>query len=285
MKKLLFVCFILSLLFSPKLKAQQLINASDLAKVYKNAEVLVVDVRKAKDYATLHITKSVNLDHKSFYQDGAISGLLKDASALYAMLGSHGLTPDKTIILYDAKSGKYSSRVFWILDYLGYSNIKILDGQLEAWKANRGAVTSAPTKGKKGTVSLSPDASKGVNMAYVKSGLNDPTKVLVDARPAVQFSGAEGTYDPKGHIPGSINLHFEDIIKGGKFLSKDKTIEVLTAHGITADKEVIIYCNTGIFAAVVYVAAKYVAGYTNVKVYDGGIAEWVSIKDNPIKTN
>jgi len=109
--------------------------------------------------------------------------------------------------------------------------------------------------------------------------------VLVDARPAVQFSGAEGTYDPKGHIPGSINLHFEDIIKGGKFLSKDKTIEVLTAHGITADKEVIIYCNTGIFAAVVYVAAKYVAGYTNVKVYDGGIAEWVSIKDNPIKTN
>jgi thiosulfate/3-mercaptopyruvate sulfurtransferase len=283
MKKVLFIGLAIALLFTPKLQAQKLINANDLKSIYKNAEVCVIDVRKASDYSTLHITKSISLYHKSFYQEGGISGLLKAPSSLYTMLGAKGVAPNMTIVLYDAKSGKYSSRVFWILDYLGYKDVKILDGQLEAWKAIRGPVTSAPAKKKKTTVSLTPDASKAVDMAYVKAAISKGSAVLVDARPAAQFSGAEGSYDPKGHFPGAVNLHFEEILKAGKYVSKDKVIAALNAKGITGDKEIIVYCNTGIFAAVVYVAAKYIAGYSNVKLYDGGIAEWVTKSDNPIE--
>jgi thiosulfate/3-mercaptopyruvate sulfurtransferase len=40
------------------------------------------------------------------------------------------------------------------------------------------------------------------------------------------------------------------------------------------EKTVIVYCNTGIFASVVYVALTQILEYKNVKVYEGSYEEW-----------
>ena len=112
MKAIKLILIAVTILLSSQLSAQQLISVADLAAIYKNKEVVVVSTRKATDYAKVHITGAVNMYHKSFYQTGEISGLLKDKTALTAMLGKAGITPDKTIVLYDAKSGKYSAPSF-----------------------------------------------------------------------------------------------------------------------------------------------------------------------------
>ena len=45
-------------------------------------------------------------------------------------------------------------------------------------------------------------------------------------------------------------------------------------HGLSADKEIIVYCKTSVRGAVIYVALVDILGYKNVKVYDGALAEW-----------
>ena len=78
-----------------------------------------------------------------------------------------------------------------------------------------------------------------------------PKMVLIDARDSAQFS--------KGHIPGAINMDWRQV------LAKRNTIP--------KNKPVLIYCNTGSLSAQAGFALR-VAGWENVLILQGGMAEW-----------
>lgn len=258
-----------------------LISTTELSEIIKEPNVMVVDARSSNDYNTLHITGAINLFHKDLYKTDGIEGEYKPLIEIESILKLKGLSPDKTIIFYDEGSGKYASRLFYTFELLGYKNLKILNGQFEAWKIARKPVTSTASITKKSEFTVQFSDNIIVDMNFVKN-LNNA--ILIDTRPNNEFNGTEGRFEPKGHIPGAINLNWEAFILKGSFKSKEEIINLLLSKGITADKDIVIYCNTGIFATVAYFAIKHIAEYPSVKVYEGGIAEWVSIKDNPIVT-
>ena len=78
-----------------------------------------------------------------------------------------------------------------------------------------------------------------------------PKMVLIDARDPAQFA--------KGHIPGAIHMDWRQV------LAKRSTIP--------KNKPVLIYCNTGSLSAQAGVALR-VAGWENVRILQGGMAEW-----------
>ena len=75
--------------------------------------------------------------------------------------------------------------------------------------------------------------------------------VVIDARDPAQFA--------KGHIPGAISLDWRQV------LAKRNTIP--------KNKPVLIYCNTGSLSAQAGFALR-VAGWDNVRILQGGMAEW-----------
>ena len=78
-----------------------------------------------------------------------------------------------------------------------------------------------------------------------------PKMVVIDARDPAQFA--------KGHIPGAINMDWRQV------LAKRNTIP--------KNKPVLIYCNTGSLSAQAGFALR-VAGWENVRILQGGMAEW-----------
>lgn len=78
-----------------------------------------------------------------------------------------------------------------------------------------------------------------------------PKFMVIDARDAGQFA--------KGHIPGAVNMDWRQV------LAKRNTIP--------KDKAVLIYCNTGTLSAQAGFALR-VAGWENVRILQGGMAEW-----------
>jgi len=46
---------------------------------------------------------------------------------------------------------------------------------------------------------------------------------------------------------------------------------------------VILYCETGIRAGIVYMALTSMLEYPNVSVYDGALMEWTSVADNVVE--
>ena len=75
--------------------------------------------------------------------------------------------------------------------------------------------------------------------------------MIIDARDAAQFS--------KEHIPGAVNIEWRQVLAKSSSIPKDKAV--------------LIYCNTGSLSAQAGFALR-VSGWENVKILQGGYAEW-----------
>lgn len=272
MKKLSLI-FGLLIAFVIGASAQELISAADLGKQLKNADYVIVSAELEPVYSKVHITNSVNVPYKSFFKEGEIEGLLVSDAEIAKLFGDQGVSADKTIVLYDEGSMKYASRVAWILKYMGAPKVFVLDGGLEAWKAGRKPVTKNPTMVKAVTFAGKANPAMIATMDEVKAALNNPKAVVVDVREAGEYKGLENK--STGHVKGAVNVDHNTIQTEKKLMkSADELAKLFAAAGVTKDKEVILYCSTGVRTGKEYIALKTILGYPNVKVYDGGYNEW-----------
>ena len=128
-----------------------------------------------------------------------------------------------------------------------------------------------PAKKSATTFTVNVNHAIAANLADVKAG----TAKLFDARDANEFAGT--TEKSKGHIPSAIHLSFKDVLDADKaFKTKAELEKVMAAYGVSADSPIIVSCQSGKRAAVLYVAFTSVLGYKNVKMYDGSYNEWVA---------
>ena len=285
MKK--YIGIIIILLIGTQVLFSGIISAKDAAKLSKDGKAVIVSGRPGADYAKKHIKDAVSIDHATLYNAEGIKSMLKSPEEIAKVLGEKGITADKKVIIYDTGSNKAAGRLYWILKYMGAKDVDILDGHIKGWKKARKSITKKKTKIEATT--FTPAVNKGIyaDMAYVKSILKNDKVVLVDVRSKDEFDGKakdDKNITRKGHIDGAIHFEFKNVFnEGGVLKSKDEIIAVAKTAGITSDKEIVLYCASSVRAGIVFMALTDVAGFTNVKVYDGAYYEWNATKENPIK--
>lgn len=252
--------------------AQDFISVADLAKKVNNPKIIIISAQSDVDYKKSHIRNAINLPVKDLSSTSPIEGILKSKEQIAKILGDKGVAMDKEIVLYCNK-GHSAGRMYWIMKQMGYQNVKLLDGNIDAWKAARKPITRAPKMLRKCKVPASFDGKYLLSKAEVIAKKGNANVVLVDARADAYFNGT----DPKskGHIPGAININ-SDLMKDAKGLikSKEDLAKLFESKGVTKDKEVILYCQTSTRAGLEFVILTTVLNYPNVKVYDGAYNEW-----------
>ena len=259
-------------LFSVSTIAQgDIISAADFMKLYKaDKSLVIIDASKAGDYKKSHIKNAVNIPNVEL-NNNKDDGFLLSNDELAGIFGAKGVSNENAIVVYDGGSQKPASRVYWVLKYLGASNVKILHKNMTTFKKSRVPLTPMATKKKATTFTVNVDKAIIASLADVKTG----NAKLFDARDANEFAGT--TDKSKGHIPGAIHLSFNDMLNADKaFKTKAELEKVMAAYGVTADSPIIVSCQSGKRAAVLYVAFTSVLGYKNVKMYDGSYNEWVA---------
>lgn len=275
MKKLFFAC-IAFIAFGFTAIAQDLISVADLNAKLKDPNVVVVSAELETEYAKVHINNAVNVSYKSLEKKGGVEGLLNTPDELSKIFGSNGISEKKTIVVYDEGAGKYASRVYWTLKYLGAPNVKILDGGMVAWKAGRKPVTKNPSNVKAETFTPSVNKAIYADMKEVQAASGNAKVILVDLRENAEFSGKDPKNN-KGRIPGSINVdHTTLMAANSTYKSKAELEKIFTAAGATKDKTIILVCPTGVRAGKGFFALKSILGYPNVKIYEGGVNEWAA---------
>jgi len=273
MKMKLFLSVVISLVYLTTI-GQTLITPKDFMALTKSADNLVIiDAAKESTYKTSHVKNAVNIPHKTLYVEGGVEGVIKSPADLAKLFGSKGVSESSTIVIYDNGSQKYSSRVYWVLKYLGAKNVKLLHKDMDQWKKVRLPITRMPAKAK--TATFTPSVNKAIyaDMAHVKA--SKAKAKLIDARTAKEFNGTSEKPVSPGHIPGAINIDHKDFLTAKEAFKPKADIEALVAkHGIKSTDEVILYCKTSVRGAVLFVAFKDILGYGNVKIYDGALEEW-----------
>jgi len=262
--------------------AQDLISVNDLAAISKNSDVVIV-YAGAEDGYKVHITGSISVPHTMLYNNEPVRALIKPAGEMAKILGDAGVSPEKTIVVYDEGSNKYSARMYWILKYLGAPNVKVLNGNLTAWKAGRKPVTGAPTKIAPAVFTANPEAAFLSNMEETMNANGNAGYVLVDVRKPDEYAGTAETELRKGHIPGAINLNYELALDAkGMYKPNEELKTLFESKGVTPDKTIILYCETSVRAGTLFLALKGL-GYPNVKVYDGAYIEWQATASNKVE--
>ncbi len=275
---------IIAALFVGQVAEAQVISVKELAGLMDAGDVIVVSARKTADYQKVHLPGAVHLWHEDFYVDGDIKAMLKSPDEIAKILGEKGICGEKAIVVYDNGKNTFAGRIYWILKYMGCSDVRILDGHMKMWRKGRKPVTKDPVEITavefKGTVNTA--AITTMDQVIAKKG--DPGTVLVDNRDKEEFDGEKGMIDRKGHIPSAINFNYKEIVnEDGTIKDKAEIEKLFSGAGITADKEVILYCETGIRAGIVYMALTSMLEYPKVSVYDGALFEWVSVADNAVE--
>ena len=104
-------------------------------------------------YLMGHLRGAVSVPYKKLQ---APDGRLGPPEQLAAAFGDVGLGDDVTPILYDHQDGRNAAMATWVLEYLGRTDVHIMDLRYEAWKDEGREVLYRPvvTRGANFTVRL-----------------------------------------------------------------------------------------------------------------------------------
>jgi thiosulfate/3-mercaptopyruvate sulfurtransferase len=258
-----------------------LVSPAELASALKDPATIVVAVGNSEDdYIAGHIPNArfVRYDDIAIDADG-LSSELPPVDQIRKVLSAVGIGDQSKIVIYGAAIP--AARMFFTLDYIGHPNAKILNGGLNAWKANGGAIEigNAP-KAAIATLTPKPHPQRLVNADWIKERLSTPRMMLLDARPDSEFTGADGGMNGahvKGHLPDARQLVWNSLLdSSGKYLPDAELRKRLEAIGADASTPLVSYCMIGMRASVTYFVARHL-GY-DARLYDGSIVDWTRRK-------
>jgi thiosulfate/3-mercaptopyruvate sulfurtransferase len=271
-------------------EAKRLIESSDPAK-----RPVVIDTRGGyKDYFRSHLPTAhhLNFDTLRGTDRGVpVQYLPDDLTA--ALLFRAGVDRDRTHLLY-ATGDKLpndeilsTSMVAYVLEKFGVRDIRVIDGGLAEWQRLGFATTQEYFGNPKGKLPSQQNASIGIGIDELLTKLGRPGVVLVDARPRNEYLGEDDVWLRKGHIPGAISFHWARLMEPGnthKFRSPEEASRELASVGLDKGQEVIVYCGTSREGSLLRFYLRHVAGFPNVRLYEGSWKEYAALKQHPAET-
>jgi thiosulfate/3-mercaptopyruvate sulfurtransferase len=256
---------------------------------------IVWDTRSADEYAKGHIPGAVNI--------GDIAKVLRNESdedyialdQIEKILGAAGIDPTKEIIVYGDKAHPNVYLGLTTVGYLGGKNGHVYHGGIDDWKTAGNALSTEPVKLAALDLKLKADAGVTIATRDVIKRLNKRNVQILDVRTAKEFSGEDIRAIRGGHIPGAVNIPFEQnwvdpetpqklakkevSNKDGLALKSRDQLQALYAK-LDPEKETVVYCQSGVRASETAAVLKDL-GFKKVEVYDSSWLGYGNTLDAP----
>jgi thiosulfate/3-mercaptopyruvate sulfurtransferase len=279
--KLTLSILLVFLAFAGSIAQGDYVSADVFKGLIKDSEVVIIDASKSKNYAKSHVKNAISIQHGDLYLDVANNpeGLLKDPADLANYFGSLGIDENTSVIIYDEGTQKYSSRVYFVMKYIGSKNVQLTHQHPATWQKNRIPLTSSvPKPGE--TVVFTPEIQQNMiaDLDFVKNNLGNEEFVFIDTRDEKEFIGEKKVVDGVfGRLPNTVNIPYKEFqVEGGALKSKAELELFAEKYGIDPEKQIIVFCRTGVKGSVAYIALNNILEHKNVKLFDGGCAEYSS---------
>lgn len=247
-----------------------LVSASWAQEHIETPGFLLLDPRRPMKYMLGHLKGAVNLPlYKAFDSEAR----LLSPAALASWIGKAGLGDDVVPVIYDSYDGQNGAMLTWVLEYLGRTDVHMMDLFFEGWRGEGREVFYRPVAPTPRHFTTKTKSRLRATRGLVSKGGGGK---LVDFRSPEEYTGQLDAGGLGGHIPGAVNLVWKDLVgSDDNYLASKESLERLVARlGLSPGDEVVAYCNTGPRASVGYLALSQL-GY-KVRLYDGSFKDWTS---------
>jgi thiosulfate/3-mercaptopyruvate sulfurtransferase len=243
----------------------------------------------AAEYAAVHLPGALFFDlDATSDRASSLPHMLPDSAAFARSMTELGLEDGDDIVVYDASGTNISAaRTWWTFRVLGHPRVAVLDGGLGKWRREGRPVESGRVTLPPGRFSAALDRGSVRDLAAMRTLINSPAEQIVDMRPAGRFAGTDPEPRPGlrgGHIPGSRNLPFHELVSpDGTLLPLDALRDRLASAGIDPARPIVATCGSGTSACTL-ILALHLLGHDRAALYDGSWAEWGGRADTPVAT-
>jgi thiosulfate/3-mercaptopyruvate sulfurtransferase len=261
--------------------AGQIVDAAYVAEAIKRGAI-IWDARDSGSYAKGHIPGAVNVNQASMVLRNMNTEDFIPTPEIEKILGDAGIDPSKEVIVYGSRGNSHVYFALYALNYFGAPKAFIFHDGIEGWRAGGMPVETQPAKRPPVKLSLTPRPGVAVSTREMVERLRKADVQIVDVRTPGEFTGDDIRALRGGHIPGAINIPYEQnwvdpdtpyklskklvSDNSGMSLKSDADLKKLYEK-LDPEKETVVYCQSGVRAAeTATVLSK--LGFRNVKVYD-----------------
>lgn len=135
----------------------------------------------------------------------------------------------------------------------GHENVSVLNGGLPKWIKDGYPTESTEPKVEPATYQV-PEINQNLVWNYdaVLENARQQGKnaQVLDARPGPRFTGQVPEPRPglsSGHMPGSISLPFDELIKDGSLMDQEKLRQVFQSKHVDLEKPIVASCGKSFF--------------------------------------
>ena len=242
-----------------------LVSIDWLKEHQSDQDIVILDTRPKTMFLYGHVAKSQSLTLDQvidFDQYG--SNLVSDEQKITELFGSLGIDDSKTVILIGESMDPSVARIAWTFLYYGHEKIFVLDANVLTLQKNGFELTKKLFIPTFTTFTPKINSKIRINSDSLKENLDD--FVVLDARTPQEFMG--------GHLPTSKLLPFTEGISYDKIFQDKSFLQNLFADNqIPKESQIVCYCMHGHRASSLFLQLV-IAGYENVKLYDGSFVDW-----------
>jgi len=262
-----------------------LIEPESLLSGLEHQDRLIIDARPPEAYAAGHIPGAISVStYDRFVPNTKHEGMHAFAATIASLYGAAGISLNTPLVVYDDDTSMRVARECWLLEYLGHRNVRLLHGGFNAWQRCGGKVSMAAHHAPPQQFEIGLCDTGFVSADQINTELNHPQRVVIDVRDEAEHDGLDHTAccERRGHIPGSVWIHWSEFLEHGRFKSAEAIQALLQSRGITSHDELIPFCHRGARSASTYWALR-LAGYPQVRNYIGSWHEWSARPELPLE--
>ena len=273
---------------------KSIVSVSWLSENFNDSDLIILDASPESNVSNLivefpdiQIKGTLFFDFKNVIADkkSDLPNMLPSLEVFEQECRKLGINSNSQIVVYDNLGIYTSPRVWWMFKSMGHDKIAVLDGGLSEWENNK--YSCEPRKQPRvnlGNFRANFKQKLLRNASQLLENITSNSEVVIDARSNDRFEGTKPETRENlksGHIPNSLNLPFLEVLKDGKFLSKEELFQKFNSL-VLDNKPMVFTCGSGITACILQLAANKI-GYSNTSIYDGSWTDWGQLKGFPIE--
>ena len=170
---------------------------------------IVWDIRSEADYLKGHVPGAVNIGDAGQVLRNPNTEDVIPTPQIERILGAAGIDPTREVLVYGSRANVIAYFGLYTIRYFGGNSVRVYHDGIDGWRAAGQPVAVESTKRVAIALKLTPHGANSVSTQDILARLGNPNVQLLDVRTPKEFAGEDIRAIRGGHIPGAINIPYE----------------------------------------------------------------------------